>query len=385
MCKYASFKAWPNRSAIGPLKKIESTLEPQIIKTRKLSYFNKAKQQQIDTPISSCPVFIGNKLIVASDDGFIRLFDENLDSILWEKRVLGSPYAPLIIHGNYSQVLVTTTNGICASFSLKGELIWEVKLESGILGTPLEIANNVIAVTQHNGYLFFLDGKIGTIISSVHLPCSAKWAEGSISLVRDPYSSPIFGAQNLIIARGSDVFSINPNNFHVVWKAGLGGLQKSTLAYDLKTGLLFATNCNGNLYILDEINGEVLETFSFNEKMISNPAIINGVLVFSSLGGKLHGFDILKRKVLWTRDSVVEGYTSVVPLNNNSKACFVNNRASLECINSDNGDFLWETSEVLGLPDHDSKINTTPVISNDGLIVSTSYSGYICLYAFGEY
>lgn len=379
----ATFKAWPDRSAIGPSKSFDCSIEPQIVKTRKLSYFNKTKQQEIDVPISSCPVFIGENLLVASDDGYVQLFDKDLENALWKRRILGSPYAPLLIHGSPPHVLVTTTNGLIASFSLKGELIWETKLKSGVLGAPLEITNGVLAITQHNGYLFFLDGKTGAVTGSIYLPCSVKWPSGSISLNRDPYASPISGVKNLIIARGSDVFCINPHSFEIEWKAKLGGLQKATLAYDLKTGLVFAANCDGTLYILDECAGEVVEAISFGEKMISSPAIVDGVLVFSGLGGKLRGFDILKRELLWVRNSPVEGYTSVVPLKD-SKVCFVNRRASLECVDSDSGRFLWETSEVLGIPGHDSKVDTTPVVSRSGLIVSTSYSGYICLYTFGE-
>ena len=383
MIGLATFKGWPYRNAIGPTRSFNYSIEPQVIRARKLTYFNKTKSQEIDVPISSCPVFIGDNLIVASDDGYVQLFDKDLENILWKKRVLGSPYAPLMIHGNPPHVLITTTNGIVASYSLKGELAWETKLQSGILGTPLEITSGVLAITQHNGYLFFLSGETGSLISSVYLPCSGKWPMRSISLVRDPYSSPISGTQGVIIARGSDVFSINSENFEIQWKAELGGLQKATLAYDPKTRLIFAANCDGSLYILDESSGEVVDVISFGEKMISSPAIINGVLVFSSLGGKLRGLDILKRNILWVRDSSVEGYTSIVPINN-SKVCFINRRASLECVDISSGCFYWETSEVLGIPDHDSKVDTTPVFSKGGLVVSTSYSGYICLYEFGE-
>jgi len=48
----------------------------------------------------------------------------------------------------------------------------------------------------------------------------------------------------------------------------------------------------------------------------------------------------------------------------------------------DDGGFLWETSQRLGLPDHDPAMDITPMAGPDGSMYCGSYSGVIYHFRF---
>jgi hypothetical protein len=60
----------------------------------------------------------------------------------------------------------------------------------------------------------------------------------------------------------------------------------------------------------------------------------------------------------------------------------VNGRGNIVCLGRDTGTFQWESSQVLGLPDHEPSMDITPVAAPDGNLYCASYDGDVYRFFF---
>ncbi len=74
-------------------------------------------------------------------------------------------------------------------------------------------------------------------------------------------------------------------------------------------------------------------------------------------------------------------HTSVTILPDGGFAA-ITNAGNVVCLDPADGSFRWESSQILGLPDHEPPMHITPVASVDGRMYCASYEGDLYQFTF---
>lgn len=360
------------------------TREPALCGYRHLTYFNQARKERIAVPVSSTPVAVaGVGPIVASDDGYIRFFDPALTRQYWEHRLNSPVYASLVLDTCRKRFIVAATSGLVTCFDLRGRPGWTLRLDTPVFATPTVLpGSDAVVFAAFNSRCFGVDLDSGQLRFSqdVPRPWSARFAGSAAH--RDPYASPVATAEgNVVLCCGETVLCLTAAG-QELWRCDAGhSLKSSPVALEL-TGEIAFCAVDGSCRFLDGATGTVTSEVFLGAKVTASPAVSGDVLAVGTVLGTALGLDVRSHAIRWrSTGGGPRDYTSftVTPAGDFAATTAAGN---VVCLRRDDGRFLWETSQVLGLPDHEPAMNITPVISPDGSMYCASYSGFLYRFLF---
>jgi outer membrane protein assembly factor BamB len=379
----------PRKSVLFPGSRdpqgIDWNAEPVVVAHRRMIYSNKTLGRDIAVPVSATPAIVGGVgAVVASDDGFVRFFGRGLSTMFWERRVSASVYASIVVDHAREHVIVCATTGVVTAFDLHGAKMWAANLEHPVCATPaVDEARDLLVVATFRHRVAALALGTGEMIFNVAVPEPWDAGLGGVASYRDPYSSPVCcGDDGSVVAAAGDVLLRIAADGSILWKATLDGAVKSSPCLISQTGEVAACTVAGTCWFVDVAAGDVRGRIETGAKIVASPAVSGPVMAIGLITDRAVGVDVIARRVIWT--SSLGGpreYTSWTTLPDGSFAA-TTGRGNVLCLAAPDGAFRWETSQVLGLPNHKPRMDITPIAGPDGVLYCASYAGDLYEFCF---
>ncbi|MCX6406143.1 MAG: PQQ-binding-like beta-propeller repeat protein [Propionibacteriales bacterium] len=336
----------------------------------------------VPVAVSATPgVVDGVGVVVASDDGWLRFLDRSLTRTYWERRLNRGFYAPLSFLQDAEAVLVVTTAGLVGCFGVRGELRWARALDHGVLAPVTTIGTSLLVATfDHRCVL--LDPESGDVRAEVDLP--APWARqvGGLAGRRDVYAAPVTTPAGAVVCCGEHVVGLADDGA-AAWTVDLGVAVKASpvVVDDERVGVV---GVDGVCREIDLVTGTVQRSLRLGAKVTASPVVSDGVVVVGLADGRSVGIDIASWQRRWEeKGGGPFDHTGYTRLPDGGVVC-VNQRGNAECRDPADGAFRWESSQVLGLPDHETALHTTPVAGPSGDLYATSYTGDVYRFIFRD-
>lgn len=387
-CGAAAFRHDPRKSVLVLPGKASGghgwAREPVVCGYLRLSYQNKTLGQTVPVPVSASPAVItGAGVIVATFDGYLRFYDSALRKVYWERRLDGSVYASLVLDTQRRRVVVATINGQVACFDLRGTLIWSVRAGVPVYATPTLLPDaGVLVLAAFHSRCIGLRAEDGKQVFDRHLPRPWHAAHGGTAAHRDPYASPaVTEAETVVICCAEHVLCLAPDGGEL-WRQEIGHAIKASPAALHATGEVAVCPVDGRCLFLDSRSGQLRGQVFTGAKITGSPAVSGRILAVGTQRDTVAGVDIDTREIAWTSPlGAPREYTSfsILPDGNFIATSL---RGNITSLRRDDGRFLWESSQVLGLADGEPAMDITPIAGPDGSMYCASYSGWLYYFRF---
>jgi outer membrane protein assembly factor BamB len=380
----AAFRHDPVRSVLpraGPWRPDWET-EPAVVGHRRLTYRNERLGRTIQVPVSSTPAVVpGFGCVVASDDGFVRLYSQRLENVVWERRVPASVYASVVVDPSRQHLLVTTTTGLVSCFTFTGAPVWQTRLGSPVCATPtLAPDGSAVVVACFEHLVRGLNLEDGRPVFETQVPAPWHRDVGGVASSRDPYATPAAVGDGVVVAAGESALLVRPDG-EVVWETPLGASVRASPVSIAATGEVLVVTTAGRALFLDAADGSRRGRVDLGAKVTASPALSGGTVVVGLVTGESVGLSV-EHEVRWrTALGAPRDHTSWSVLPNGAFMATVD-RGNVLCLRPEDGGFVWETSQVLGEPDHDPRMDISPVAGPDGALYCASYAGSLYEFAF---
>ncbi len=360
------------------------TREPAVCGYRMLTYDNVRLGRKIPVPISATPAVIsGVGVLVGSDDGYVRLYDRTLAKVYWERRLDSGIYASLVVDAARRHVVVAATSGLVVCFDLRGWLVWSVRPGYPVFATPTVLPDaDMLVIAAFHSRCVGLRLATGSVVFDRALPKPWHADHGGSAAFRDPYASPVTTADgNVIVCCAEHVLCIRADGAEL-WRHTVGHSIKASPVAVHETGEIAVFPVDGRCLFLDGTTGRPLDEVFLGAKVTGSAAVSRNVLAVGTQLDTVTGLDVRTHQIVWRApQGAPRSYTSFSVL---PEGDFIatSQRGNAVCLQRDSGRFRWETSQVLGLPDHEPAMDITPIAGPDGSLYCASYSGVIYRFAF---
>ena len=349
--------------------------EPQVEAVVTVEETSLLTGQPVNVAFNASPLGVsGIGAIFAGEDGRVRFFDSTLERTYWTRRMDAGVYSSLIAIPHTKDLIVASVDGMVVRLDLRGHAHWVSRLGHPVYGTIAFLEDGRTAVIPSFGHkAFLLDIHTGQVIASVdgRGTFNSRFAF-ALAYHRALYASPTIRADGCFVIVDHDVVSCYRPSGARVWESRSAGLIRSSpvavgdaVITCTTTGVLQRWDKAGNNEYSIRLNGRV----------DASPAVQGGNVIVSSRESGTESFQVDSGELRWRTPAVrAFEYTSIVALP--SGVCVMTtDRGTVVGLDTESGDFVWETSQVLGRPDRSTSVETTPAICADGLMYVASYSG----------
>ncbi len=338
----------------------------------------------VAVPICATPVAVsGVGVLVAAYDGTLTLYGRDLAKQYWQRRLDGPVYSSPVVDHERRRVVVATTTGTVTSVDLKGRVAWTAAVGGPVLATAAVLASaDLLVLGVFGSMCVALDLATGAERFRRRLP--PPWAArlGGSAAVRDPYASPVATERGtVVVACAEHVVSLEPDG-STRWEVEIGhAVRASPVALGDRDEVAVVA-VGGRCCFLSADTGALLGQVDLGGKVTASPALSGGTLAVGTRGGDAFGIDVATRQVRWTTPhQAPRDHTSFTVLPDGAFLA-ANQRGDLVALEVEDGRFRWETTQLLGLSEHDPAIDITPVAEPDGSMYSGSYSGVLYHHRF---
>jgi outer membrane protein assembly factor BamB len=384
----SDFRHSPARSVLSlrAAPAVDWTREPAVCGYRRLTYHNGRLKRDIPVPVSATPAVVsGVGVVVASDDGYVRFLDQSLAKEFWQHRLDSSVYASLVVDPARRHVIVAATSGVVVCFDLRGTLMWRTDLATPVYATPaVMVRRGLLAVAAFRSRYFALDLATGAV--KVDRPVPEPWhlKRGSVAAYRDPYASPaVTDEDTVIVCCAEHVLCLAPDGTDL-WQREVGHAIKVSPAVLHDRGEVAVLPADGVCRFLDIVTGQEHGSLRLGAKITASPAVSGDILAIGAQDGRVFGLDVNTRRLAWTSSQgAPRSYTSMTVLPDGSFIATAE-RGNVIRLDRTDGAFGWESSQVLGLVDHEPAMDITPVAAPDGTMYCASYGGDLYQFAFRD-
>lgn len=185
----------------------------------------------------------------------------------------------------------------------------------------------------------------------------------------------------VVVACAEHVVSLEPDG-STRWEVEIGhAVRASPVALGDRDEVAVVA-VGGRCCFLSADTGALLGQVDLGGKVTASPALSGGTLAVGTRGGDAFGIDVATRQVRWTTPhQAPRDHTSFTVLPDGAFLA-ANQRGDLVALEVEDGRFRWETTQLLGLSEHDPAIDITPVAEPDGSMYSGSYSGVLYHHRF---
>jgi outer membrane protein assembly factor BamB len=381
-----AFRHDPVKSVLlgRPAAPVHWDREPAVCGHRRYRHHNSVLQRTVPVPFSASPAVVeGVGVVFAGDDGRVRLYDTTLAKIFWERRVDSSVYASLVVDARRRHIVVAATSGLIVCFDLRGALLWSVKLPVPVYATPTTLpeADRLVVAAFHSR-CFGIDLSDGTLAFDRGLPQPWSAGHGGTAVHRDPYASPAVTQEGTVVMCCAELALCVDADGSELWRHELGCAAKASPVALHDTGQVAICPVDGRCLFLDGHTGTVRARLELGAKTTASPAVSGSVLAVGAQTGAVVGVDVATHRRIWeSPQGAPRSYTSFTVLPSGDFAA-TGDRGNVVCLRRSDGAFLWESSQVLGLAEHEPAMDITPVAGRTGSMYSASYEGDIYHFRF---
>jgi len=364
--------------------RVDWNREPAVCGYRRLVYQPAGGTRTVEVPVSASPVVVsGAGAILAASDGTLSFYDRELSKVYWQHRMDSPVYASLVADPRRRRVVVVATNGLAACFDLRGQLIWSARVGDPVYATPTILPDtDTLVIAAFNSRCLGLDLQTGATVFDSQLPKPWHAAYNSSTAHRDAYASQVTtGEGNVVLCCAEHVLCLAPDGKEL-WRAEISQSIKASPAALHEHGEVVVAPVNGRCVFLDSRTGQERVALDLGAKVTASPAVSGDLVALGTVDGAVTAVNTRTHAVAWrSAQGAPREYTSVTTLPNGD---FVATAASgnVIALRHQDGTFVWETSQVLGLPDHHPAMDITPVAGPDGSMYGASYSGVIYHFRF---
>lgn len=381
-----AFRHDPARATVSvrPGDEVDWAVEPAVVGHRRLTAANRRDGGEVAVPVSATPAVVGGVgAVVASDDGRVRLLDQSLTRVYWERRLDHGVYASLVVDRARRRVVVASTAGLVVCLSLRGELVWSRVLGRPVFATPAPCERrDLLVVATFDSHCHGLRLSDGEPVFDVEVPRPWSAAHAGVAAGRDVYASPVVtGRDTVVVCAGEHVLALDADG-RERWRRDLGvGVKASPVAVAAADAVAVAA-LDGGVTLLSEADGRPLAGRRLGGRIAASPALSGGVLAVGTQDGRGFGLDAATLDVRWRLPhGAPRSYTSYSVLPSGDFVATVA-AGDVLCLGREDGAFRWQSSQVLGLPDHEPALDITPIAGPDGLMYCASYGGDVYAFRF---
>jgi outer membrane protein assembly factor BamB len=314
--------------------------------------------------------------VFATYDGRVRLCDSSLQKVYWEHRLDAAVYASPVVDAARRTIVVATTGGLMQALDLRGRTVWSARTGGPVYATPTILPDaGVLVVSVFGSRCTGLRLDTGVTVFSRALPEPWPARCGGSAAHRDPYASPAtLDTGDVAVGCAEHVVCLGPDGTQR-WSRDLGASVRASPVAVHAEGEVAVATVDGRCTFLDSRSGEVRGTVTLGGSVVASPALSGAVLAVGIQSGTAYGLDVRTRTVLWqVRDTAPRDHSSFTVMPDGGFAV-TTARGNVVALGRDDGRFRWETSQLLGLPEHDPALDVTPVVAPDGNMYCGSYSG----------
>lgn len=358
--------------------------EPVVTRLRRFRFDNRTLGRQIDVPISATPAIVDDVgVVVASDDGYVRFLSHDLGTVFWERRLSAAIYSSLVVDPRSSRVIACDQNGLVCAFDLRGKLAWHRTLGHPIFATPaINSPCDSLAIAAFGNKAFGLSLSDGEIRYQAELP--PPWYAQLDSPVarRNPYASPAMTRDGATVYCSGSSTVLLAADGREIWSVSVDADIKSSPVVLTEANRVVVADVAGRCHFLALDDGRTLATVALGTKLVASGASSNGIVAVGAASGRVWGLDGATGSIAWTSEFGAPkeyGSMTLTPLGD-----FVatNEAGNCLCLAFEDGRFLWETSQVMGLPEQGSQMDITPIVDRVGRMYCASYDGSLYQFAF---
>jgi outer membrane protein assembly factor BamB len=359
--------------------------EPAVCGYCRLSHQGKdSARVAVPVPVCATPIIVaGAGVIVASYDGRVRFYSRNLDKVFWERRLESSIYASLLVDPRRQTVVIAATSGLVACFNLRGGLVWSATTQHPIYATPTLLpASDVLLIAAFNSRCIGLELGTGKKVFDQKLPQPWYSAYDGSAAHRDPYASPAATVSgDVIVCCAEEVFCFAPDGT-IKWRQAVGQCIRASPVALHAIGEVAVSTVDGRCIFLDSRTGQKRGEVALGAKIVASPAVSGDILAIGTSDNEAYGLDIRKKRIVWNCSHGAPRDHSSFTIMPDGNFIATVSRGNIVGRCRDDGRFLWETSQLLGLSEHDPAMDITPVAGPDGSMYCGSYSGVIYHFKF---
>jgi outer membrane protein assembly factor BamB len=382
--RIATFRHDPVKSVLAvPAAQVLWDREPAVCGYRQLSH-RTSSGTEIPVPVCSTPAVAGTEgVVVGTYDGRIRLYTSDFAEVRWEYRLTAPVYASLLVDQSQSTVIATAADGTVACLGLDGHVVWRTRIDAPIYSTPTLLPEaDLLGIAGFGSRCAGLNLGTGEEAFIIGLPQPWHAGIGSSAAVRDPYASPLaLPGGDFVIGCAEHVLRLTAAG-EQVWQHDIGHSIRASPAFAGATGEVVVCAVDGLCRFIDTRDGRETGVIVLGGKVTGSPAVSGRVLAIGTQQGHAFGIDVVRHDIAWSVPSgAPRDHTSFTVLPDGNFAVTAENGNIVARSRSD-GRFLWETSQLIGLANHDPTLDTTPVAAPDGSMYCGSYSGMLYRFRF---
>ncbi len=375
-----------SEESLNSILKINWAQEPVVGSYLKLLTENLNTKLNVSVPISATPLIVsGVGVVITSDDGYIRFYSLDLKKVFWERRLNASIYSSPVFDRIEKTIIVTSTRGLVICLDLQGKMKWNFNLGHPAFANQSLLSDGFTLVfSLFNSHALALNIKTGEIIFQVDLPKPWHVAEGSFAGYRDAYASPVATQNNhVVICCAEDVLCFSSIGVEL-WRQKVGHSIKASPVLIESTSEVFVTLVNGDCLFLSLLDGTIHHKLNTGSKITASSAISKDVIIVGLQGEVSLGISVLTREIVWKSDQgSSRSYTSYTLLPDGN-FIFTNARGNIVALDALNGNFIWESSQVLGISNQETPMDITPIVDSNGFMYCASYEGDIYYFFFSK-
>ncbi|KAF7276590.1 hypothetical protein GWI33_010052, partial [Rhynchophorus ferrugineus] len=226
--------------------------------------------------------------VVGSRQGKLFALDAKTGQSLWQQQLSGSVLTPSLIHQN--RVISISNDGtVYANDIATGQLIWTFDVPNPALSVrgyaaPVLLDDRTVAIATANAYVYAVD--VITGIPSWQRRVAVSEGRGDIQRLIDVDGAPVVMDHYMVtVSYQGQVTVVDLNSQQVVWSEKASSLNSPAV----DTANVYVANSDGRLVAYDLQNGQKLwENDQLLHRGLSNPVIINNLLVVGDYDGVLH-------------------------------------------------------------------------------------------------
>lgn len=357
--------------------------EPAVCGYRRLYHDSSSAGRAIPVPVSASPAVVtGVGAVAASFDGWVRLFDRDLTTVYWERRLDSPVYSSLVVDQERRTVLVAATSGRVACFDLRGQTVWHTDTGVQLYATPTVLPESgVLVLAGFGSRCLGLELATGRQLFDRELPRPWHAAIGGSAAHRDPYASPVATAEgNVVLGCAEHVLCLAADGSQL-WRRELGSAVRASPAALHAVGEVAVCSVDGICHFMDARTGADRGQVGLGAKIVASPAVSGDILIVGTCDDEVVGIDVRRHQPAWRATGSPRDHTSFSVLPSGD---FMATTTSGNAVGRgrDDGRFLWQTSQLLGLGEHDPAMDVTPVAGSDGSMYCASYTGVLYHFRF---
>ena len=260
--------------------------------------------------------------------------------------------------------------------------MWHADTGVQLYATPTVLpGSDVLVLAGFGSRCLGLELATGRQVFDRELPRPWHAAIGGSAAHRDPYASPAATADGTVVLGCAEHLLCLAPDGSELWRRELGAAVRSSPAAVHAVGEVAACSVDGTCHFLDARTGADRAQIDLGAKIVASPAVSGDILVVGTCDDEVVGIEVRRHQVAWRATGAPRDHTSFSVLPSGD---FVATTTSGDAVarRRDDGRFLWRTSQLLGLGEHDPAMDVTPIAGSDGSMYCASYSGVLYHFRF---